>query len=488
MTRWHLTTLFASLLALSRITLASEPHSVLMIVADDLGWGDLGAHGNREVDTPHLDSLIDRGMSLEKYHSCPTGAATLASLLTGRYHYRTGVAGDTYPESTMYGSEVTLAERYRASGYRTAYFGTWSLGENWPQNATGQGFDLFLEEMTSSQPITDWISNNGDDDAPFFALARLPMPKLTDAEPLSAEKRLELVKESIATLDRWIGEISAVLGDDTLLIFTSDNGPDQYGDTEGRYNGYLYGGRGSVHEGGVRVPCIAVWPAVVPAGSRFDRITTAADWYPTLAELGSLTPPERQLPTDGLSLAPALHLGEKPEQWPNRVLFTSWTPPGYDLKGASVAVRTDRWVALRDARWARQPEAIADRSGWELYDLKNDPFQRIDKADEFPFLLSELRADYTFWMDHTTDDGVGPIATHVGHEEWPVVEINRSGRLRVIRPGTYQLKTVSDRPAQIKLGDETLQITSKGVQVELQEKHDHIAVGAPIMITSLEAE
>ena len=455
-------------LSLSGVAVADQPApNVLIVVADDLGWGDLSSHGNRDFKTPRLDALAESGIRLDKFYVCPTGATTLASLLTGRYHYRTGVVGSHGSEAVMHEEEDTLGELFRENGYNTAWLGAWRHGINWPHTARAQGFETVhpggadQSEKLTEQAIA-FMNSNGN--IPFFSVVNYPAPKITNAKDLSSDQRIAKVKKAVLDLDLQIGSLVDWLGknqkrDNTIFLFLSDNGPDQFGETEGRYNGYFRGGKGSVHEGGVRVPCFISWPGKIAEGKRFTRITSPIDLFPTFVEVCRLETSPRQWPIDGKSLGPVLKSGETPEHWPNRILFTSWTPPGYDIKNASVAVRTDRWVALRDPRWRRDESIVEKRKGWELYDLKTDPFQNHDLGDEYPFLLSELRADFAFWIDQTTDDGIGPIPVQFGHEESPVVEISggsskSSWPILVKTEGTYRIEIefgANREPAEFEL-------------------------------------
>jgi arylsulfatase A-like enzyme len=401
-----------------KISAAPSPN-VLVIMADDLGWGDLSANGNREIQTPHLDKFGKSGLRFDKFYVCPTGATTSASLLTGRYHYRTGVSGEAGLEAMMHSSEKTIAEVFRENNFQTAYFGHWPHGDNWPHLPTAQGFTIFSD----TTPVADTITFlKQSDPAPFFCLTKIPYPQIANSPEITDAQRSGKIKDGITTLDNEIGTILHVLSStkkdlNTLVIFLSDNGPDQFGAKTGRFNGYLLGGKGSVHEGGVRVPCFASWPGHIAENSRFSKITAHLDWFPTLCEICQLQSTSRQPPLDGTSLAPALFSSDS-TNWPNRILFTSWTPPGYDLKNASVSVRTDRWLALRDPRWSRNQSPT---NHWELYDLKTDPFQTRDLGNDHPFLLGELKADFAFWINDTTDDGIGPIPIQIGFPEWPEV-------------------------------------------------------------------
>ncbi len=459
-------TAFYLALLLSAPLFASDHPNVLFIVTDDQGYGDLRIHGNKEIDTPNLDSIAMTGMQLEKFHVCPNCAPTRASLLTGRYHYRTGVSSVSRGEEVMRESETTLAEVFRDHGYATGCFGKWHNGANWPHNPNGQGFDEFFgicqghwnqyfdavlehngDRVETSGFVTDVLTDRAmnfmkaqhEADRPFFCY----VPYNTPHSPFQCPEDLFLkykgrglndrtaaIYAMIESIDSNVGRMLKQVSDlgiekETIVIFLSDNGPAAPKKNSGlqpRFNGHFYGAKGSVHEGGVRVPCFIKWPDTIPEGTLFRRMTAHIDILPTLVELCGLANFDPEIEIDGKSLAPVLLSGGKPRRWPNRILFTSWTPEGFDTKNANVAVRTDRWLAVRDARW-RRGKTDPMQSGWELYDLQADPFQNYDLAADYPFLLSDMRADYSFWMDHTTDDGLKLIPTELGHSEWPVVTL-----------------------------------------------------------------
>ncbi len=432
----------------------ARPNAVVLL-GDDLGWGDLASHGNRNWETPSLDRLADSGMRLEKFHVCPNGSTTLASLLTGRYHYRTGASGESPPESVMYPGEITLGEIFAENGYATAYFGRWHHGVNWPHTARAQGFGIHRDSPIAEDLAGEAIGWIATAEEPFLAIVYLPLPRMGNPAALTPTEREEVVRRGVLELDRHCADLLDALEvggrrNRTVVFFLSDNGPDFFGHRTGRYNGHLYGGRGSVHEGGVRVPCFASFPGTIPAGSRFTRITAHIDLLPTLVELCGLAQPEDALPLDGISLTAPLRRGTLPANWPNRILFTAWTPPGFDWRRASAAVRTDRWLALRDPRWRRTEDTTSLHEGWELYDLRTDPFQDHDMASAHPFLLADLRADFGFWMDDTTDDGLGLLPVEIGHAESPTVILRPLATdatehrwpLRVVAPVSRRIEIV----------------------------------------------
>lgn len=336
---------------IASISIASANPNVAVLLADEL--------------PENLAMLRSSGLSLEKFHITPDIAATSASLLTGRYHYRTGVASSRSGESEIHGYEMTLAEVLVEVGYKTYFAGDWAHGDASEKTANAQGF-----QTTHLDPKR--------------------VPEVENGHPFLLWSHVEKITEM--ELASWLGQ----LPDETITIVAATRAP--------MWGAKFYGGQDSVHEGGVRSRCFISWSGRIPPRTSFNRLTAHIDLYPTILELVGIEPPEK-IEIDGESTAAILLAGgERVGRWPNRVFCTSWTPPEFNTRNASVAVRTDRWLAVREPR-ERRAELAADRHGWELYDLMSDPAQRYDVADDFPFLLGELKADYMFWMDHTTEDG-----------------------------------------------------------------------------------
>ncbi len=397
-------------LTLSASVAAERAPNVLLVVTSELGWQDLPGHGgDRSSETPALDRLAGEGMELSRFYACPQGAPTRASLLTGRYHYRTGVAGDEYGENVMHGYEITLAEVLRDNGYATASFGIWKNGGNWPSNAAGQGFETVVEGEAIDAAVR-FVS--AERDQAFFCLMSV------------GGGDLGRIDEVLGRLLDGLDDADAT--DNTIVVFTSDcgsagvvvSGADDLKPTLPRF----FGAAGSVHEAGVRVPFMVRWPGKIPAGEDSREVSASIDLLPTLVEFCQATFVET-LPLDGISLAELLHTGGQPRRWPNRILFTSSTPPGYDVKHAGVAVRTGRWLAVREPESSRV-ESAEERDGWELYDLLADPYQRYNVAEEYWSLAGHMSADFVFWMKHTSENGLAPIPTEIGHTEWPRVVLH----------------------------------------------------------------
>ena len=406
---------------------ASRPN-VLLIMTDDQGWGDLSLHADgsgepRSLKTPVLDSLARLSAQFERFYVSPLCAPTRASLLTGRYHLRTGTVSVTKGLETMRADEVTLAEVFRANGYRTGIFGKWHNGEHYPNNPAGQGFDEFLgfcaghwsnyfntdlqsngKSVKTSGYITDVLTDAAlsfigkNQKRPFFCYVpynaphsphqvpdRYFDPKKTaglDNELASIYGMVENIDHNVGRLLRRLQELK--LTDNTIVIFLTDNGPNGH-----RYNGGMKGIKGSVDEGGMRVPCFVRWPGHIPPGEKIGSLAAHIDMLPTLVDLCGLPKP-KTLPLDGISLANALR--GKSASLPARTLFNhvAFTDNVSDLKPRPGTVRTDRYrLVWKDA----QPE---------LYDMQADPHQTRNIAAQQSEKTQQLADAYTRWFADVT--------------------------------------------------------------------------------------
>jgi arylsulfatase A len=422
--------------AVSAQTPVRRPN-VILVMSDDQGYGDLSCHGNRRLRTKNIDALAAQSIEFTRFYVSPVCAPTRASLLTGRYNLRAGVHGVTRGRETMRHNETTAAESFRAAGYRTGLVGKWHLGEHYPYVPHGQGFEDFVgfrtghwnwyfdahlehngNPLTSSGFITDVLTDEAirflerNQTNPFFLYVAYNAPHSPYQVP---EKYYEQFKNSdlteetkvvygmISNLDENVGKLlSAVdrlgLADDTIFIFMTDNGPN--GD---RYNAGLRARKGSVYEGGVRVPFFIRWPKLWKQPRKIETIAAHIDIYPTLADLCGVTQAPG-LAADGRSLRPLLE--GKAEGWPDRMLFThsdrerSQPYPG--------AVRTQRFNLV---------------NGTELYDVSRDQGERTDVASSHPEVVKQLRSAYEAWYEEVSREcGFERLPIPVGYaEENPVV-------------------------------------------------------------------
>ncbi len=394
------------------IATAARPN-VLVILTDDQGYGDLSSHGSPHLKTPSMDRIGREGVRLDRFYVSPVCAPTRASLLTGRYHLRTGVYGVTRREEVMDPAEVTVAELLQAGGYATGAFGKWHNGSVYPETPNGPGFDEFLGVLGGlSQRYFDPVLNHNGEDKPYPGYIT---EILTDAAidwmgeqvqaeqpffcyvPYNAPHTPGLVEERhwkpfydaqvgrwesvifgmIEVVDEQVGRMLEFLdktgqAENTIVIFMSDNGPATW-----RYNAGLRGKKSHVYEGGIRVPCFVRWPERLTPHT-LDYPLSQVDLLPTLAEWCGLAPTE-SLELDGRSFAHQLEHPDVPVQ--DRVLISF----GF---GSDSRVRTTG--AVHTPRWT----AVQDRGKWELYDIVADVRQRHDLASVHPDVVRELKGHF----------------------------------------------------------------------------------------------
>ena len=420
--------------------------NVVLVCCDDLAYGDLACHGNPWVRTPRLDALSRESVRLTRYYSGPMCSPARACLMTGRYNYRTGVVDTSAGRAMMHPDEVTLAEVLSAAGYATGLFGKWHLGDAYPLRPMDQGFDEALWHRAGSVVQAETLEDNGYFDPlllhgsalrryagyctdifaaeamrfigeqrsrPFFAYLAFNCPhtplQIGDSwvEPyrrMGLPETFARIYGMVENIDANVGRVldhlaGLGLADNTVVIFTSDHGPCPSARHEGRdrYNAGLRDRKGSVYDGGLRVPCWVRWPARLRAPAAVERIAHPIDVLPTLAEACGVPLPSG-VAVDGVSLLPLLSGDVGPEAWPDRSLFFQLdrmadVPRRY----RNYAVITQRHKLLRP-----QPERsdrVPPEPGDELYDLLADPAERHDLAAQQPELVEALRGAYDRWFD-----------------------------------------------------------------------------------------
>lgn len=413
------------------LTAQNRPPNVILIITDDQGFGEIAAHGNPIIKTPHLDKLHAESVRLQDFHVDPTCSPTRSALMTGRYSTRTGVWHTINGRSMMRPEEMTMAEVFRANGYDTAMIGKWHLGDSYPCRPQDQGFDHTIRHLGGGigNGADYWENDYFDDtfevdgvwkkfngyctdvwfreasryveekrDKPFFLYLATNAPH---GPYLVPDQYAELYKDSgmpetmakfygmITNFDENLGrfrEHLAKLGlaENTLLIFMTDNGTTAgWIDQQTKFDYFNAGMRGwksSAWDGGHRVPCFWHWPARgMNRGRDIPALTAHLDLLPTLVDLLGLKKPEGPA-IDGISLKAAL-LGDD-KALPERTLFAhvqrAYLPP----KWQDSAAMTGPWRLI---------------DGKELYDIKADPGQRTDLAAKHPEVVQKLRDDYENW-------------------------------------------------------------------------------------------
>lgn len=316
----------------------SKPQSpnIIVILTDDMGYGDLGAYGNQLIRTPHIDAIARRGVVFSNgYASANVCSPSRAGLLTGRYAIRSGLAWKVVADGdsrSLPSGEETIAELVKRAGYRTGMVGKWHLG-SFPENSPlKHGFDYFFgvphsndmpnfsvydgvrkipgpvdqRQLTRryTEAANSFIEQSSEQPFLLYVAHTFPHIPLYASKPFFGRSAAGVYGDTVEEIDWSTGELVAALKrggllDNTLIIFTSDNGPFFEGSTAG-----LKGGKGNSWEGGYRVPLIVSWPKVVSAGRTLDHLATNLDVLPTIAQVIDLPPQASEI--DGTSLLPSL--------------------------------------------------------------------------------------------------------------------------------------------------------------------------------------
>lgn len=390
--------------------------NVLVILADDQGWGDLSIHGNSNLATPNIDSLARDGALFQNFYVCSVCAPTRAEFLTGRYHPRGGVRGVSTGQERLNLDETTIAQSFLSAGYRTAAFGKWHNGSQFPYHPNARGFEEYYGFTSGhwGQYFDPELDHNGRlvrgqgfiiDDLtnhalrfieqnranPFFCYLPLNTPhapmqvpgrfyeKFAAFQPAlkatnPTQEDLLMTRAALAmceNIDYNVGRVLSQLDKlglsrDTLVLYLSDNGPNSW-----RWNGGMKGRKGSLDEGGLRAPLLMRFPGRIPAGHRVSRVAGAIDLYPTLSEFAQV-PVTARKPLDGKSLTPLLK--KEPAPWPDRMLFS--------MQNRRASVRTQQYRL--------------DPTG-ALFHIDSDRGQTRNVAAEQPETAARLRNALDAW-------------------------------------------------------------------------------------------
>ena len=393
---------------------ADKRPNVVIFLADDAGWGDYSRNGNRQVATPHIDSIAAGGVTLDRFFVCPVCAPTRAEFLTGRYHPRTGVYGVSTGQERMNLDERTIAEAFQKVGYATGAFGKWHNGSQGPYHPLARGFDEYygytsghwgeyfdppLEHQGKAIREKGYIVDLCTDraigfieknrDKPFFCYLPFTTPHSPWGVPEKDWARfkdkpitqrggpqedidetrcaLAMIENQDANVGRVLAKLAELkLSDNTIVLYFSDNGPNTP-----RWTGGMKGKKGTTDEGGVRSTCFLCWPAKLPQDQTVKEIAGAIDLLPTLLSLAGISRVGDK-PLDGRDLSPLL-LGES-VLWPDCTIFSSWN--------RNVSARTQQYRL--------------DNRG-ELFDLIADPGQATAVTKEHAEVAEKLLAEVNAW-------------------------------------------------------------------------------------------
>lgn len=434
-----------SLLAMS--SWATAKPNIVFIMADDLGWTDLGCQGSKYYETPAIDRLAQNGMRLTSYYHCQNCAPTRAALMSGQYPPRTGIytvgtleRGDAASRKMDVPVNVTQLPLDRSTqgnvmksaGYTTGLFGKWHLGQMGQYHPSKRGFDEAITSMGkhfdfATQPkvdypkgtyLADFLTDKAVDfisrhkDKPFFLCVHhfgVHVPHEAKPELIEKYKKKKGVgghkdpvyAAMIDSVDQSVGRIVAKLeelklADNTIVIFVSDNGGVGGYDREGipaknaTDNAPLRSGKGSLYEGGVRVPFILRWPGVVKPGTTCDTPAQHVDMLPTFAELAGATLPKQ--PLDGESIASLLK--DPTAKLKRDAIYAHF--PGYLEGGGAGQWRTTPAAFIRSGDWKLLE--FFETGSLELYNLKDDLSEKKSLAREMPDQVKALHAKLVAWQ------------------------------------------------------------------------------------------
>ena len=429
---------------------AKKPN-IIVIMTDDMGYGDAGCYGGTNFPTPHIDRLAREGLRFTDFHSsCPVCSPTRAGLLTGRYQQRAGVPGVIYApfnRNRHHGlqlSEVTFAEALKDRGYATGAFGKWHLGYEEQYNPTHQGFDRYVGYVSGNVDfhthvdgagVFDWWHGNKRDretgytthlitrhatefirenkDQPFCLYIAHEAPhdpyQGPNDPPVRKEGEPKLIydhrepahaarayREMMIEMDKGVGEVTAAvrqhgLENNTFVMFFSDNGATGPGSCGG-----LYGMKGSLWEGGHRVPGIAWWPGRITAGGETGQLAFTLDVMPTLLDIAGASCPANR-PLDGQSLAPLLF---KKRPLGKRRLFWQYND--------AVTMRDGDWKLILNGGKPSKKQTQYPNIDWKrpddgretiaLFNLKKDKRERRNLADKQGPRVAAMRAAIKLWQ------------------------------------------------------------------------------------------
>ncbi|MCM4156932.1 arylsulfatase [Christiangramia antarctica] len=416
-----------------------EKPNVILIMVDDQGYGDIASLGNEHIKTPNIDALHDVSARFTQYHVSPTCAPTRAAILTGRHSNRTGVWHTVNGRSLILERETTMAQVFKDNGYATGIFGKWHLGDNYPFRPQDKGFDEVLVHGGGGieQTMDYWDNDYFDDtywhngelekyngfctdiwfenakayieenkDKPFFCYLSTNAahsPYFVDEKYSDPYKDNENIPNAafyglIANVDENIGKLvdyleASKLMDNTILIFTTDNGTasgakiEEGGDRLDGFiaNGYNAGMRGvkaSMYEGGHRVPLFIHWKdGGITVGKDINELTAHYDILPTLVELCGLEL-KKDLDFDGTSLVPLIKDEKGKEKFEDRVIITNSQRIENPEPWRRTAFMQGDWRVI---------------NGKELYSLDTDPEQRNNIAAQHPEKMIEFKKAYDNW-------------------------------------------------------------------------------------------
>jgi arylsulfatase/arylsulfatase A len=466
--------IFVGLMTVAFGVFAERPN-VILVMTDDQGYGDFGATGNQLIRTPYLDAMAKRSATMTTFYVSAVCSPTRASLMTGRYNYRTRVIDTWLGRSMMEPGEVTVAEVLLDAGYATGIFGKWHLGDSYPMRAIDQGFEEALvhrggglgqpadhpdNDRRYTDPIlyhngvavetkgycTDiyfdaaktFIRTKAAAKESFFAYVAMNAPhgpfhdvpeglretyatvplealskKPIPEKRLAAEKdKLERIAAMITNVDDNMGELFSFLEDEGLTENTLVIFLTDNGPNTDRYAGPFRGMKSDVYDGGVRTPIWFQWPARLDAGTSSDALSAHIDLMPTILDACEVDMP-KSLSIDGRSLLPILEGSDK--AWPDRTITLQTHRGTQPMRYHHFMTRDSRWKLVHPSGFRHY--GFEGEPNFELYDLENDPGEQKNVGATNPNIVARLKDEYDAWFDDvssTRPDNYAPPTIQIG--------------------------------------------------------------------------
>lgn len=473
------------LVLLAKPGIADRPN-VIVIMSDDQGGGDYGFLGNDVIKTPELDAMRAKGGLLSRFYVSPVCAPTRASLMTGRYNYRTRCIDTYIGRAMMAPEEVTVAELLAAAGYKTGIYGKWHLGDSYPMRPMDQGFQDSLVHRGGgigqpSDPIgaegkytdptlfkngvetpmkgycTDiyfdaamnFIEEAVSDDQSFFTYIATNAPHgpfhdvpnelyqeylQVDFSPILVDKNLKpgrreaefdklaRIAAMITNIDQNVGRLFEKLDDLEIRENTIVMYLNDNGPNSMRFVGNMRGMKTHVDDGGIRSPLIFNWPAKVEAGRSSDAMCAHIDVLPTILDACGIEKPQHKI--DGRSFLPLLT--QERAEWPTRQIVLQTHRGNEPQQYHHFALHEGPWKLVHPSGFGK--ESFPGRPKLELYDLSSDPRQQHNLAAKQPEQFARLKASYEAWFDDvssTRPDNFAPPRIVIGTEHEPVTVLTR---------------------------------------------------------------
>lgn len=424
---------------IENVSLTNSPN-IVFVMTDDQGYWDTGVSGNPDIETPSMDRIAAEGIQLRRYYAAPVCAPTRAGIMTGRHYLRTGLYNTRFGGDTMGIGEVTVAQLLKQADYRTGLFGKWHLGKYPGYQPQDRGFDEFFGHYHghieryefpdqlhhNGTPVKtrgyvselftdaakDFIDVSHESGKPFFCALMFNAPHspwvldtshygqpegdqtltkyLEKGLPIREARIYSLIDRVDQNVGRLLQHLEQLgIADNTLIVFTSDNGG-----VSKHWKGGMNGNKASTYEGGVRAPCFVRWPNRIAPGQVSNALTSHIDWLPTFCEVADIKPPSDRT-IDGKSLVQLM--SENPSDSHHEYVYHTWD---------RYSPNPDRRWGISDERWKLMcvvgNEASATKKNWRLFDLKNDPEEKKNLREQEPQTVNRLRSAFTDWFTDVT--------------------------------------------------------------------------------------